>query len=287
MTAALKRSRIAMPQVDFTQPAGEPALAAPDSVSWRVFKNPVALYIGGITAVLLELAEPRVRTGVWEHTTFRTDPLPRMQRTGLAAMMTVYGPASDAEKMIAGITRMHSRVAGVTPDGQPYEALQPELMDWVQVTASYGFLQAYHRFVAPLSQADRDRFYAEALPAAALYGAPGSPRNEAEQVALFERMFTALEAHPIVLEFLDIMRRTHSLPWPLRPLEKYYLRAAVTLLPPQVRDLLGLGAQYDLAGWQGGMIRLTGRIFDRLVIRSAPPAQACVRLGLDAGYLYR
>ena len=78
--------------VDFTVPAGEPALTAPDSVSWQVFKNPIALFVGGVTAVLLELAEPRVRTGVWEHTTFRTDPIPRMRRTGLAAMVTVYGP---------------------------------------------------------------------------------------------------------------------------------------------------------------------------------------------------
>ena len=47
--------------VDFRQPAGE---AASDSVSWQVFKNPVSLFIGGVTTVLLELAEPRVRSGV-------------------------------------------------------------------------------------------------------------------------------------------------------------------------------------------------------------------------------
>src|SRR3990170_3795367 len=62
---------------DFTAPLGEPSLTAPDSVSWRVFKNPVALLIGGIAAVILELAEPRVRTGVWEHTSFRERPLER------------------------------------------------------------------------------------------------------------------------------------------------------------------------------------------------------------------
>ena len=46
------------PRIDFRAPLGEPALVAPDSVSWRVFKNPVALFIGGAAAVLLELAEP-------------------------------------------------------------------------------------------------------------------------------------------------------------------------------------------------------------------------------------
>ncbi len=41
----------------------------------------------------MELAEPRVRNGVWERTTFRADPIRRLRRTGLAAMVTVYGAA--------------------------------------------------------------------------------------------------------------------------------------------------------------------------------------------------
>jgi len=275
------------PVVDFTHPVGEPALIAPDSVSWRVFKNPVSLYIGGITAVLLELAEPRVRSGVWDHTTFRTDPLPRMKRTGLAAMVTVYGPRSTAERMIAGVTRMHARVRGVTPDGSSYEALQPELMDWVQATASFGFLQAYHRFVTPLSPAKRDRFYAESRPGALLYGAPGSPASEAEQQALFDAMLPLLESSPIVGEFLDIMRRTSSLPLPLRPLQGLYLRAAVALLPAPVRERLGLGREYRMADWQRALVRITGRLADRIPLRNAPPAQSCQRLGLPVDYLYK
>ena len=63
------------PYLDFSQPAGEAALVSPNSVSWRVFKNPLSLFIGGVTAVIMELAEPRVRTGVWEHTSFRVDPI--------------------------------------------------------------------------------------------------------------------------------------------------------------------------------------------------------------------
>ena len=78
-----------LPEIDFAEPAGEPALVPADSVSWQVFKNPVSLFIGGVAAVILELAEPRVRAGVWDHTSFRTDPVPRLQRTGLAAMVTV------------------------------------------------------------------------------------------------------------------------------------------------------------------------------------------------------
>ena len=68
---------------DFSRPYGETALLSPDSVSWHVFKNPLSLFVGGVTAVIMELAEPRVRTGVWEHTTFRTDPIRRLRDTGV------------------------------------------------------------------------------------------------------------------------------------------------------------------------------------------------------------
>src|SRR5271155_2039394 len=98
--------------VNFARPLGEEALLPPDSVSWRIFKNPIALSIGGMAAVLLELAEPAVRTGVWEHSTFRKDPMGRLQRTALAAMVTVYGARSIAEPMIARVVQRHSKVVG-------------------------------------------------------------------------------------------------------------------------------------------------------------------------------
>ena len=73
-------------RVDFSTPVGEAALISAQSVSWRVFKNPVTMFIGGVAAVILELAEPCVRTGVWEHSRFRKDPVGRLQRTGAAAI---------------------------------------------------------------------------------------------------------------------------------------------------------------------------------------------------------
>jgi uncharacterized protein (DUF2236 family) len=153
------------PSLDFSQPAGEAALVSPNSVSWRVFKNPLSLFIGGVTAVIMELAEPRVRTGVWEHTSFRVDPIRRLRRTGFAAMVTIYGARSTAEAMIARVRRMHDMVAGTTPSGEPYCANDPELLTRVQGTAAYGFLQAYHAYVRPLSLSERDCYYAEGIAA--------------------------------------------------------------------------------------------------------------------------
>lgn len=275
------------PRIDFSQPAGEAALTGPDSVSWQVFKNPIGLFIGGITAVILELAEPRVRTGVWEHTSFRTDPLPRLRRTGLAAMLTVYGPRGRARAMIAGVGRMHMRVTGVTPDGQPYRADDPELLDWVQTTAAFGFMEAYSAFVRPLSDADRDRYYGEGAAAAALYGAVGAPGSLTELQAQFQAMRPKLERSDIVFDFLDIMRRTPILPGPFRPLQGMLIRAAVEITPPWARDILGLGPRWGLKRWEAALIRWLGRFTDRIVVESSPASAACRRLGLPSDYLQR
>ncbi|WP_432444591.1 oxygenase MpaB family protein [Rhizobium leguminosarum] len=61
--------------------------------------------IGGIAAVILEVAEPSVRSGVWDYSSFRKDAVMRLRRTGAAAMMTGYGPRPVAERMIARVGR--------------------------------------------------------------------------------------------------------------------------------------------------------------------------------------
>lgn len=290
LAASLERDARALasvrgPAVDFEEPKGEPALVGPDSVSWQVFRNPVALFVGGIAAVLLELAEPRVRHGVWDHTSFRTDPLRRMRRTGLAAMVTVYGGRSTAQAMIAGVGRMHGRIAGETLAGAAYRADDPELLDWVQATASFGFLEAYSAFVRPISDADKDRFYAEAKPSAALYGATGAPASQAELEARFEAMRPKLERSPVIFEFLDILRRTPVAPGPRRG-QLMMIRAAVDILPDWAREMLGLEDQ-RLKPRERPLIRALGRLSDRILVESSPSAAACRRLGLPSDYLHK
>src|SRR6202165_734482 len=171
--------------IDFSRPLGEAALYPPDSLSWRIFKNPVALLIGGITAVILELAEPGVRTRVWEHSSFRKDPMGRLQRTGLAAMVTVYGARSVAEPLIAGVVRRHAAIDGETPAGIPYSANDPRLLGWVHATAAFSFAEAYSRYVTAVSPGEFDAFYREGAPAARLYGAIDAPQSVAAMRGLF------------------------------------------------------------------------------------------------------
>lgn len=271
---------------DFTSPPGEPAFTAPDSVSWQVFKNPLSLFVGGVAAVILELAEPRVRAGVWEHTLFRQDPLQRIRRTGLSAMMTVYGARSRTEKMIARVNSMHARVHGVTEDGVPYRADDPELLTWVHATASFGFLEAYDTWVRTLDDIARGRFYIEGIASSRLYGAPGIPTTQQELDLLFVTMRDRLQPSCVIFEFLDIVRRVRLLPRPLGRIQAWLVKAAIDILPPWIRERLGLGGAWDLRPWQRLAIRRAGATIDLIPLRCAPAAQACRRLGLPEDYLY-
>lgn len=274
-----------VPAVDFTAPAGAPALFAPDSVTWRVMKNPVALMVGGIAAVILELAEPRVRTGVWAHTSFRRDPVARMRRTGYAAMVTIYAPAEAARAMIAGVNRIHERIEGRTPAGAAYRATDEDLLVWVQATAGFGFFEAYRRFVRPLTPEQMDSVYRDGAVSAALYGATQAPRSDRDMQALFAAMAPKLERSDIVLEFLNIVRTAPLTP--VRRLQRLMVRAAIEITPPWAREILGLGPHLGLRHGHETLLRTMGAFADHWVIESAPPALACARLGLPADYLYR
>jgi uncharacterized protein (DUF2236 family) len=276
-----------MEAITFDRPKGAPALFAQDSVTWRVMKNPVALMIGGVTAVLLELAEPRVRTGVWEHTSFRRDPVGRIRRTGYAALASAYAPADQARALIARVNAMHARVSGVTPDGAAYRADDPELLAWVYATAQFGFVEAYHRYVRKLSSDERDAYYAEAVDVAALWGVRETWRSAAEAEALFQRLRPKLERHEIVFEFLDIMARAPLLPGVAQPLQTLSIRAAIALLPAWARELLGMSSGHAMPLGGETLLRTLGAAAERFAPRDAPPVLACGRMGVGHGFLYR
>jgi uncharacterized protein (DUF2236 family) len=273
------KSRLARPlfdaaggaHIDYAAPKGDPGMFGPDSLAWKIHANPVSLAIGGVAAVILELAEPRVRTGVWEHSIFKTDPLKRMQRTGEATLITTYGPTPAAEARIAMVTRMHERVSGVTPEGQAYTALDPELMTWVHITAGWGFLNAYDRYVEALSPADKDRYFAESARLGRGFGAADAPASVAEVEQWFARMDPKLKPHPIIGEFLGIVAATSPIGAAGRLVQPLLVQAAIDLLPPPLRSRLELPV--------APMMRAVARPALRLMAKAAAaaPSQEVLR----------
>lgn len=276
-----------LPPFDYRQPSGAPALLGPGSVAWRVYKNRIALAIGGVAAVLMEFADPRIRSGVWDHSTYPVDPIGRSERTGYAAMIGVYGPRDAARRVISGVNRMHAKVGGETPGGIAYRATDPELLDWVSATAGYGFLTAYDRFVSPISEADQSRFFREGEAVAALYGVQNKLTCRADFFTMMDKLAPGFEPHPITLEFLDIIQSGKAAPTVPKFLHRALARAAVSILPPLIRERLELGREFDLSFTDRAAVKLLARLAERKHDPDSPPAQASVRLGLPSDFLYR
>lgn len=264
-------------RIDFTAPPGAPALIPADSLSWQIFANPVALFIGGVGAVLLELSEPSVRSGVWDHSNFRTDPVTRLRRTGFAALATVYAPRTEAERMIAQVVAVHERVTGTTPDGTPYFANDPRLLRWVHATALWGFSEAYNCYASTLTEAQRSQAFAEGQEAARLYGAADPPIDWLQWQQLLHDTSPTLEDSPVLGEFLDLMNRAPILPRWLRPLQRLLVRAAVDMTPSPVRHFPSLRS-YGLPRGGPSVTRLLGRSAAAVPLPGLPPAQARQRM---------
>lgn len=266
--------------VDYGSPFGDPGLYGPDSMAWRVHANPVTLAVGGVAAVILELAEPRVRTGVWEHSIFRAQPLLRLKRTGEAAMVTTYGPTEAAGRRIAMVARMHARVGGTTPEGLAYQALDPHLLTWVHVTAGYGFLNAHLRYVEPdLSPVDQDRYYAEGRKVGEAFGARDLPGSVGEVADYMAAMAPSLAAHPIIGEFLTLAARASPIGAIGRSLQRRLIRAAQNLIPAPVADRLALARAGDAPD---PLLRALARAAEAATGEDSIPGQAYRRMGRPA-----
>lgn len=274
-------------KIDYATPRGERALQHPSSLQWRIFKNQVALGIGGVAAVLMEFADARIRSGVWDHSTYKVDPIGRSRRTGVAAMVGCYGPETAARRVIHGVTNMHAKVKGQTPGGEAYQALDVELLDWVAATAAFGFLTAYDRFVQPVPEADKRRFYKDGATVARLYGAQHSPASSSEFLAMMDKLAPRFEPHPIIQEFLDIIQSGKAAPSVPRFLHRALARASVSILPPLVRERLQLGAKYDLTTADWLALKLAGKVADRAMDPNSPACQASERLGLPRNFLWQ
>lgn len=110
--------------------------------------------------------------------------------------------------------------------------------------------------------------------------------SEAGLARAFDAMAPNLEASPVIREFLEIIRKAPALPAGMRLAQPLLVRAAVDVLPGWAQARLGLVDQ-GLAPWERPVVRAMGRAADRLALETLPPAQACVRMGLPADWLYR
>ncbi|MET8247622.1 oxygenase MpaB family protein [Streptomyces sp. NPDC005202] len=140
-----------------------------------------SMFIGGLSALLIQSLHPLAMAAVAAHSGFRGDPWGRLQRTSAFLAVTTYGPAESAREACDRVGAVHATVRGKTSEGQAYHAADPHLLCWVHVAEVDSFLRAHQRYGAhPLDDEGCDAYVADMAHIAAALGVPDPPTNRGE-----------------------------------------------------------------------------------------------------------
>ncbi|MYL99445.1 DUF2236 domain-containing protein [Novosphingobium sp. FGD1] len=216
------------------------ALFKEDTAIRLVHADVVAMMVGGMRALLLQMLHPAALQGVLDHSDFRRDVQGRLRRTARFIALTTYAHRDEAQRAIETVNAIHTRVRGTMPDGRAYSATDPRVLAWVHVAEATSFLDAYVMYGDPAFPPSRqDEYFAQSATIAEALGAAPVPRSRAEALALIGEMRGELvgsAAAREVARFLlkgDSTRRTGAI-------ERTLWTAAVDLLPAFARPMLGL-----------------------------------------------
>lgn len=200
------------------------------------------LLMGGQRALVMQLAHPAVAAGVAQHSDFPNRALERLRRTLDLSLAVIFGSREEAQAATAAIRAVHERVGGIAGDRR-YRADDPDLLLWVNATLVDTTLVVYERFVRPLSEDDRRRYYQESVVAAELFGIP--LRVIPHDLDAFRAYLDAMLDGPELRATDDARRLVNDvlrppLPVPLRLPTALVRHITLALLPQRIRELFGL-----------------------------------------------
>jgi uncharacterized protein (DUF2236 family) len=149
---------------------GDVGLFGPDSVTWKLHREPILL-IGGLRSLYLQALHPRAVAGVAQNSDFRSDAWGRLARTSEYVGTVVYGSTDQVEAAAGRLRRLHSRMSAIDPrTGETFRIDEPDLLRWVHVAEVESFLTTARRAGVQLTDDEVDRYYTEQLRAAELVG---------------------------------------------------------------------------------------------------------------------
>ncbi len=216
-------------------------LFGPDSVTWKVNSEAVLL-LGGGRALILQVAHPKVAAGVSEHSNYREEPWTRLYRTLDTTLKIVFGDPDTSRDAAERLHRRHTQVTGTDDRGEPYEALDPDLLLWVHATLIETSMLMYERYVKPLTAADRAGYYEEMKTLGEAYGIPRE-HHPADYPAFRDYFSAMLDSELRVTDaLLDVADATLHPPLPFiaRPVVEMVNLVTVGTLPAELRERMGL-----------------------------------------------
>ncbi len=121
----------------------------PESLTWRYAGDVRYVLLGLSQAFLLQAAHPVISLGVEQHSTYRTDPLGRFERSIKLLWPVLYNTREGAGDYGRRVRERHRDIKGTDADGKAYHALNPEPYLWVHMTA----LESMIRFAGYVGEA--------------------------------------------------------------------------------------------------------------------------------------
>jgi uncharacterized protein (DUF2236 family) len=219
---------------------GDPGWFGPHSVAWKVHAD-TSIFVAGMAAFALQSLHPLALAGVVDHSSFAQDFMGRIRRTGEFVSGVVYGSSAEAARRVAGVQRIHERVTGIAPDGRPYSANDPELLEWVHITEYMAIAAAFRRFgLRPLGGDELDRYIGEVAVVGEAMGVADPPRSWSELDASFQRFRPQLAVGEQAALALRFLREPPGLPAVAMPAWRTVWAGALTCLPPNILLLLGV-----------------------------------------------
>ena len=196
----------------------------PRSVTWRVDREAV-VFLGAGRSLLLQLAHPWVSAAIAQHSDTFADPISRFHRTFSTMFTMVFGTLDQSLGAARRLHRRHAAIsgrlpaaAGPFPAGSFYCANDISALRWVHATLTDTALLAHGLVLPPLSQGERERYHAESLLMAGLFGIP--------QAQLW-RDWAAFAAYNEAMAQSDLLTVTE----PARAMAHRLLTGAGTWLP--------------------------------------------------------
>jgi len=139
------------------------------------------------------------------------------------------------------VRAIHDRVVGTMPDGTPYRATDPHLLEWVHIAEIHSFLLSHQLYGSrPLDQAERDEYVAQTASVARRLGAIDPPTTEAELEAALAAFRPELRVTDHAREAVSYLIWHPDLPIPARLPYGVLVAASIGLMPEWSREPLGL-----------------------------------------------
>jgi uncharacterized protein (DUF2236 family) len=171
----------------------------PDSMTWRIMKEPV-IWVAGFRALYLQALHPRVMRGTWQNTSFAKpgEAWGRFVRTAEFVGVRTYGTMAQVDRAARRVRKLHASLTGTDADGTEFRLNEPELLLWVHCGEVASYVDIARRSGVGVCPADLDAFVDEQRRSAAVVGLDPAavPASVAELDAYYEEIRPGLYACP-------------------------------------------------------------------------------------------